>query len=184
MMPNGTTTKWVLDPMHSQIQFKVKHLMISSIVGSFNVFEGALDTEYEDFQEADIRFQLAVNSIDTNLPQRDEHLKSDLFFDADQYPHITFQSTSFVQSGEEYLLLGDLTIKGITKPVKLAVEFGGSTAGLYGGVKAGFEVSGTINRKEFGLTWDAVTEAGSVVVGENIKLMINAQFLKVESVVG
>jgi len=175
----ATLTKWVLDPLHSEVQFKVKHLVISTVSGFFKSFSGELDTENDDFTNANISFSLDIDSIDTNQSQRDEHLKSPEFFDAAQYPQITFKSTSFTKSGDdEYKLVGDLTIKGVTKPVTLDVEFGGSATDFYGNTKAGFEITGKINRKEFGLTWDGVTEAGSVVVGEDIKLLINVQFAK------
>ncbi len=173
-MATQTLTKWVLDPMHSEVQFKVKHLVISTVTGSFKTFEGELETENDDFTGANINFSLDVNSIDTNQEQRDGHLKTGYFFDAEQYPTITFKSTSF--DGEE--LIGDLTIKGITKSVTLEVEHGGSATDFYGNTKAGFEVTGKINRKDFGLTWDGVTEAGSVVLGSDIKLSINVQFAK------
>jgi polyisoprenoid-binding protein YceI len=172
------TTKWVLDPMHSEVQFKVKHLVISTVSGFFKSFEGQLETENEDFTGAKIEFSLDVNSIDTTQPQRDEHLKSAEFFDAATYPKITFKSTSFTADGDDYKLIGDLTIKDVTKPVTLAVEYGGSAGDFYGNTKAGFEVTGKINRKEFGLVWDGVTEAGSIVVGEDIKLNMNIQFAK------
>jgi len=175
----ATATKWVLDPMHSEVQFKVKHLVISTVSGFFKSFEGELDTENDDFSDAKISFSLDINSIDTNQSQRDEHLKSAEFFDAEKYPKISFKSTSFTKSGEdEYKLAGDLTVKDVTKPVTLDVEFGGSADDFYGNTKAGFEISGKINRKDFGLTWDGVTEAGSIVVGEDIKLLINVQFAK------
>jgi len=174
------TSKWVLDPMHSEVQFKVKHLVISTVSGFFKSFEGSLETDNEDFSDAKIDFSLDIDSIDTNQSQRDEHLKSPEFFDAATYPKITFKSTSFTKTDEEdeYKLAGDLTIKGITKPVTLDVEFGGAAADFYGNTKAGFEISGKINRKDFGLTWSGVTEAGAVVVGEDIKLLINVQFAK------
>jgi polyisoprenoid-binding protein YceI len=172
------TTKWVLDPMHSEVQFKVKHLVISTVSGFFKTFEGELTTENEDFTGAEIDFSLDVNSIDTTQVQRDEHLKSAEFFDAATYPKITFKSTSFTADGDDYKLVGNLTIKDVTKPVTLAVEYGGSAGDFYGNTKAGFEVTGKINRKEFGLVWDGVTEAGSVVVGEDIKLIMNIQFAK------
>jgi len=175
----ATATKWVLDPMHSEVQFKVKHLVISTVSGFFKSFEGALETINDDFEDSEITFALNIDSIDTNQTQRDEHLKSAEFFDAAQFPQITFKSTSFKKTGDgEFALAGDLTVKGITKPVTLAAEFGGSTDDFYGNTKAGFEVTGKINRKEFGLTWDGVTEAGSIVVGEDIKLLINVQFAK------
>ena len=172
------TTKWVLDPMHSEVQFKVKHLVISTVSGFFKNFEGSLETNNDDFQHAKVDFSLDVNSIDTTQTQRDEHLKGAEFFDSEQYPKITFKSTSLTKDSDDYKLTGDLTIKGVTKPVTLDVEFGGSAADFYGNTKAGFEVTGKINRKEFGLTWDGVTEAGSIVVGEDIKLIINVQFAK------
>jgi len=175
----ATQTKWVLDPMHSEVQFKVKHLVISTVSGFFKSFEGSLTTESDDFTNAQIEFSLDVNSVDTNQENRDAHLKGPEFFDAEQYPKITFKSTSFTKKDdEEYELKGDLTIKGVTKPVTLQVEHGGSAADFYGNTKAGFDITGKINRKDFGLTWDGVTEAGSVVVGEDIKLVISVQFAK------
>ena len=175
----ATTTKWVIDPMHSEVQFKVKHLVISTVSGFFKSFEGTLETEGDDFDNANIYFALNIDSIDTNQSQRDEHLKSAEFFDAAQFPQITFKSTSFKKTDDdEFKLVGDLTVKGVTKTVTLDAEFGGSTDDFYGNTKAGFEVTGKINRKDFGLTWDGVTEAGSVVVGEDIKLLINIQFAK------
>jgi polyisoprenoid-binding protein YceI len=178
-MATQTVTKWAIDPMHSEVQFKVKHLVISTVSGFFKSFEGFVETENDDFEDANIEFTLDTNSIDTNQSQRDEHLKSAEFFDAAQYPQIKFKSTSFKKTGgDEYKLTGDLTIKGITKPVTLNVEHGGSASDFYGNSKAGFEISGKINRKEFGLTWDGVTEAGAIVVGEDIKLLINIQLIK------
>jgi len=174
----ATTTKWVLDPMHSEVQFKVKHLVISTVTGSFRTFEGTLETDNDDFSDAKVEFSLNVDSIDTTQPQRDEHLKSAEFFDAATYPKISFKSTSFTKDGGDYKLKGDLTVKDVTKPVTLDVEHGGVAGDFYGNTKAGFEVTGKINRKEFGLTWDGVTEAGSIVVGEDIKLIINVQFAK------
>jgi polyisoprenoid-binding protein YceI len=178
-MSTQTATKWVIDPMHSEVQFKVKHLVISTVSGFFKSFAGELITDGDDFENAEIDFTLDIDSIDTNQSQRDEHLKSAEFFDAATYPKISFKSTSFTKTGDdEYALKGDLTIKDVTKPVSLDVEFGGSAADFYGNTKAGFEISGKINRKDFGLTWDGVTEAGSIVVGEDIKLLINVQFAK------
>jgi polyisoprenoid-binding protein YceI len=175
----ATITKWVIDPMHSEVQFKVKHLVISTVSGFFKSFEGTLESENDDFDNANIYFALNIDSIDTNQSQRDEHLKSPEFFDAAQFPQITFKSTSFKKTDDdEFKLTGDLTVKGVTKTVTLDAEFGGATDDFYGNTKAGFEVTGKINRKDFGLTWDGVTEAGSVVVGEDIKLLINLQLAK------
>ncbi|MBU0697059.1 MAG: YceI family protein [Bacteroidetes bacterium] len=170
--------KWVLDPMHSEVQFKVKHLVISTVTGTFKMFNGNLTTESEDFSGADITFVLDVNSVDTNQTDRDNHLKSADFFNAEVFPAINFKSTSFTKRGDDYKLDGHLTIKDVTKPVSLNVEFGGTATDFYGNLKAGFEVTGKIKRKEFGLTWDGITEAGAIVVGEDIKLAINVQFAK------
>ncbi|MGZ3753431.1 MAG: YceI family protein [Mucilaginibacter sp.] len=175
----ATLTKWSIDPMHSEVQFKVKHLVISTVSGFFKGFEGSVESANDDFSDAKIAFSIDIDSIDTNQTQRDEHLKSAEFFDAAKYPHIKFASTSFKKTDDdEYELKGDLTIKDVTKPVTLAVEYGGSAADFYGNTKAGFEITGKINRKEFGLTWEGVTEAGSIVVGEDIKLTINVQLVK------
>ena len=172
------TEKWVLDPMHSEVQFKVKHLVISTVTGSFKSLSGDAITQGDTFEGAEIDFALDVNSIDTNQDQRDGHLKSADFFDAEKYPQIIFKSTSFSQNGGDYKLAGNLTIKDVTKPVTLNVEFGGTATDFYGNLKAGLEITGKINRKEFGLTWDGITEAGAIVVGEDVKLTINAQFAK------
>lgn len=175
----ATSTLWVLDPMHSEVQFKVKHLVISTVTGFFKSFEGSFETVNEEFAGAAINFSLDVDSIDTNQEGRDAHLKGADFFDAERYPKITFKSTSFTNTGgDDYKLEGNLTIKGVTKPVALDVEFGGTATDFYGNTKAGFEITGKINRKEFGLTWDGVTEAGAIVVGEDIKIIINTQFAK------
>jgi polyisoprenoid-binding protein YceI len=175
----ATETKWVLDPMHSEVQFKVKHLVISTVTGFFKSFEGEVLTESDDFQDSKIDFSLDVASIDTTQEARDQHLAGPDFFDAATYPKISFKSTSLTKVDDsEYTLAGDLTIKGITKPITLNVEFGGTATDFYGNTKAGFEITGKINRKEFGLTWEGITEAGAIVVGEDIKLIINAQFAK------
>lgn len=179
MSATATTTKWVLDPMHSEVQFKIKHLVISTVTGSFKTFQGTAQSEGDDFENANIEFTLDVNSVDTNQEQRDQHLKADDFFNAAAFPQIKFQSTSFTKkSGNDYKLVGDLTIKDITKPVTLDVEYGGTAVDFYGNTKAGFEITGKINRKEYGLTWGGITEAGAIVLGDEVKLNINVQFAK------
>ncbi|MDJ1504818.1 YceI family protein [Xanthocytophaga agilis] len=170
---------WAIDPLHSEIQFRVKHLVISNVTGSFQKFEGKVEADKEDFSDASIAFSADIDSIFTGNEQRDGHLKSGDFFDAAQHPKLSFQSTSFKKvSGDEFTLEGDLSIKGVTKPVKLEVEFGGTTKDLYGNTKAGFEIKGKISRKAFGLTWDAVTEAGGAVVSDEIRLILNVQVAK------
>ena len=168
-----------IDPMHSEITFKVKHLMITNVTGSFQQFDATMEATAEDFSDAKISFEADINSISTGNEQRDNHLKSDDFFSAGQFPKLSFTSTSFThKGGSDYVLNGDLTIKGNTKPVSLNVEFGGRMTDFYGQDKAGFEISGKINRSEFGLTWSAVTEAGGVVVSDEIKLNLAVQMVK------
>lgn len=174
------TTKWAIDPTHSEIQFKVKHLVISTVTGSFKSFKGRVSTtDEQNFENAVIDFSMAVNSIDTNQEQRDIHLKSADFFESETYPEINFQSTSFNKVAEDdYQLVGNLTMKGVSKPVILKAEFGGSAKDAYGNLKLGFEITGKINRKEYGLTYNALTETGGLALGEDIKLIANIQLAK------
>lgn len=174
----ATATKWVIDPTHSEIQFKVKHLVISTVTGSFKSFEGTVETETEDFDGATVNFSADTSSIDTNQSQRDEHLKSADFFDAETHPKLSFSGVLVSTGDDTFALKGDLTVKGITKPFEFKAEYGGSMTDFYGNNKSGFEISGKINRKEFGLEWSAVTEAGGVVVGDEVKLVANVQIVK------
>ena len=174
----ATATTWVIDPTHSEIQFKVKHLVISTVTGSFKTFEGTVESETEDFDGAKVSFSADTTSIDTNQAQRDEHLKSGDFFDSVTYPKISFTGILVGTGDESFTLKGDLTVKDITKPFTFAVEYGGNMTDFYGNNKAGFEITGKINRKEFGLEWSAVTEAGGVVVGDEVKLIANIQVVK------
>lgn len=171
--------KWTVDATHSEVHFKVKHLVISTVTGAFKKFSGSVISQGDDFENAEVNFQLDVNSVDTNQDNRDAHLRSADFFDAEVYPEITFTSTSFKKTkGDEYKLVGDLTMKGVTKPVELAAEYGGTEKDAYGNTKLGFEITGTINRKEFGLTYNSLTETGGLALGENIKLIANIQVSK------
>ncbi|PTX21113.1 polyisoprenoid-binding protein YceI [Pontibacter mucosus] len=174
------TTRWVTDPMHSEVQFKVKHLMITTVTGYFGHFNVEVETEDDDFTKASkILFTADVDSISTNNEQRDTHLKSADFFDAASHGQVKYEGKNFEKVGEnEYKLHGDLTIRGTTKPVTVNVEFGGIVVDPYGQTKAGFTVTGKINRKDYGLMWDAVTEAGSVVVSDEIKLNCEIQLVK------
>ncbi len=175
----ATATTWSIDPMHSEIQFKVKHLVISTVTGTFNTFSGSLTQTGEGFDGAGIEFSADIDSISTNNEYRDNHLKSDDFFNAAEYPKMTFQSTAFTKTGEDtYTLTGDLTIRNVTKSVNLKVEHGGTVVDPYGNTKAGFEINGSINRKDFNLKWTAVTEAGSVVVSDEVRLHLNVQLAK------
>ena len=175
----ATATKWTLDPTHSEVQFKIKHLVISTVTGSFKSFQGTMESTGDDnFENAQVEFSLDVDSIDTNQEMRDGHLKGEEFFDAAKFPTIKFVSTSMVKDGDGYKLSGNLTMKDVTKPVTLEAEYGGSALDFYGNHKAGFEVTGKINRKEFGLTWGGITEAGAIVLGDDVKLIANVQFAK------
>jgi polyisoprenoid-binding protein YceI len=178
-MTTTTKTLWKIDPTHSEVQFKVKHLVISTVTGSFGTFNGQIEADEEDFENANATFTADIDSISTNNEDRDQHLKSDDFFNAEEYPQISFESKNFQKVGEgEYKVTGDLTIRDVTKEIELDVVHGGTVGDPYGQTKAGFEVTGTINRKEYGLSWNAVTEAGNVVVGDKIKLQLNVQFVQ------
>ena len=174
-----STTKWALDPTHSEINFKIKHMMISNVTGSFTKFNVTAETDGDNFTNSKVSFSTDVNSINTNNEQRDGHLKSADFFDTEKYPQIKFEGTKFEKaSEEEYALHGNLTIRDVTKPVSLKVDFGGIAKDPYGNIKAGFTLDGKINRKDFGLTWNAATEAGGLLVGEDLKVQAEIQLVK------
>ncbi len=173
------TIKWKPDPVHSEVLFKVKHLMITTVTGSFKKFDLDVETESDDFSTASkILFTADVNSISTNNEQRDTHLKSADFFNAAEHGELRFVGKKYEGTGDEAKLQGDLTIRNVTKPITLDVEFGGIVVDPYGQTKAGFTVTGKISRKEFGLTWNAMTEAGQVVVSDNIKIHVEVQLVK------
>lgn len=171
--------KWNIDPTHSEITFKVKHLMITTVTGYFKQFDLAVETASDDFNTASkIEFSADIDSIDTNNGQRDTHLKSADFFHAEEHPQLRFSGTKYEAKGDEAKLHGNLTIRNITKPITLNVEFGGVVVDPYGQTKAGFTVTGKLSRKEFGLNWNAVTEAGSIVVSDEIKINAEVQLVK------
>tara|TARA_B100000809_G_scaffold264863_1_gene321922 strand:- start:4446 stop:4964 length:519 start_codon:yes stop_codon:yes gene_type:complete len=167
-------TNWTIDNSHSEIAFKVKHMMISTVTGYFEDFQGTAKTDGEIFNNASIGFMAKTGSIHTKNKDRDAHLKSDDFFNSEQFPEMKFVSKSF--NGEQ--LVGDLTIRDITKQITLNAELNGIAVDPYGQTKAGFEIKGEINRKDYNLTWSAVTEAGSIVVSDKVKLAIDIQFIK------
>lgn len=172
-MANST---WVLDPTHSEVQFKAKHLMITNVTGQFKIVNATVEAADENFSRASVSFTADVNSIDTANEQRDGHLKSADFFDAAQHPSIQFTATAYEPASGK--LKGDLTIKGITRPVILDAEFSGVNKDPWGNQKAGFSVSGKINRTDWGLNWNAALEAGGVLVSEEIRLFAEVQFVK------
>ncbi|WPP48737.1 YceI family protein [Catalinimonas niigatensis] len=172
------TKTWAIDAAHSEIHFKVKHMMVSIVTGSFDEFEGSVKTENNDFEDAKITFTAKIDSINTKNVDRDNHLKSDDFFNAEEFPELKFTSKSFRKVEEdEYILTGNLTIRNITKEVELGVLYHGQAVDPYGNTKAGFEIKGKISRKDFGLSWNAITEAGSIVVADPIKLDLNIQLI-------
>ena len=172
-----STTKWIIDPTHSEASFKVKHLVISTVTGYFRKFEGSAEVGSEDFNGAKVSFTADIDSIDTNQTDRDNHLKSADFFDAGNHPKLSFEGT-LANEGGDYMLKGDLTMRGTTKSIELSVDFGGVVADPYGQTKAGFEIEGKLNRKDFGLSWSAITEAGSVVVSDQVRLILSVQLVK------
>lgn len=173
-METVVKTKWNVDTVHSEISFKVKHMMISTVTGHIEDFKASVEAESENFINADFNFTAKIDSINTKNNDRDKHLKSDDFFNAEAYPEMTFKSKSF----DGNTLIGDLTIRDVTKEVSLDADFNGIAVDPYGQTKAGFEVTGSINRKDFHLTWSAITEAGSIVVSDTIKLIVDLQFIK------
>lgn len=170
---------WKIDPAHSEIEFKVKHLMITNVTGHFAGYDATLASDKDDFSDAKISFEADVNSISTKNAQRDEHLKSADFFDAAKYEKISFKSTDVKKKdAENFVLTGDLTIRDVTRPVDLDVEYTGTLVDPYGQTKAGFELKGKINRKDFGLTWSATTEAGGLVLSDDVRLALAVQMVK------
>lgn len=179
-MSKDEMTKWVIDPTHSKVSFKVKHLMISNVLGSFREFSGSATTSGSDFTKAVVEFSVNTASVDTEQADRDGHLKSPDFFDSASYPAITFTGSGMKDLGDDtYELTGDLNIKGVTNKVSLKVEFGGVGTDPWGNVKAGFSVTGKINRKDWGLNWNAALEAGGVLVGEEVKITCDIELAKV-----
>jgi polyisoprenoid-binding protein YceI len=171
-------TKWEIDPTHSEVHFKVKHLGIATLTGRFDKITGTAEAE-ENFENAVFSFTANVGSINTNDQKRDTHLKSIDFFDAEKFPKITFFSTKFKRTGDtNFELIGKLTIKEITKPTILKIKYNGIATDPWGNIKAGLQLNGKINRKDFGLTWNAAIEAGGVLVGEEIKIAANIELLK------
>jgi len=170
---------WTLDLAHSEMNFKVRHMMITNVSGSFTKFNVNLVADNDQLANARIDFTADVDSITTHNEQRDGHLKSPDFFDAEKHPAISFKSTGFTPALDtEQKLKGELVIKGVTKPVELKVEFGGIGKDPWGNTKAGFTIDGKINRNDFGLTWNAAVEAGGVLVGEDVKLHGEIQLVK------
>jgi len=170
-------TKWVIDPIHSSVNFNIEHLVISEVEGKFRTYNGSITSAKPDLTDATIEFAVDVNSIDTENDMRDKHLVSADFFDTEKYPKMTFKSTSFKKlSANKYLLSGNLTIHGITKPAKFNVTYGGTAKDGYGNTKAGFKATTTINRFDYGLKYNSLTEAGGATLGKEVEIDLKLQF--------
>ena len=176
------TTKWLLDPAHSELTFKIKHLMISNVSGAFKNFSAKVETEETDFSKATINLIAEMNSISTNNEQRDAHLRSSDFFEVEKFPQMKFTSTRIEQTDDEsFNLYGNLTLKGVTKPVKLNMEFNGTMRDPQGQEKAGFLVSGKINRSDWGINLNVALEAGGLMLGEDVRIQSEVQFIRQEA---
>ncbi|MEF3304371.1 YceI family protein [Paenibacillus sp. GYB003] len=172
-------TNWAVDPTHSSIDFSVKHMMIANVKGSFHSFEAKVNADPEDLTTADVEFAIDVNSIDTRNGDRDAHLRSADFFDTEKYPKITFKSTRIASKGDgEYDVTGDLTIHGVTRSETFQVTFEGAGKDPWGNEKAGFSAKGKIKRSDYGLTYNAVLEAGGVLIGDEIKISLDIEGVK------
>ena len=175
------TTKWLLDPVHSELTFKIKHLMISNVSGAFKNFSAKVETEETDFSKATISLTAEMNSISTNNEHRDAHLRSADFFEVEKFPQLKFTSTGIEQTADEsFNLYGNLTIKGVTKPVKLNMEFNGIVKDPQGQEKAGFLVSGKIKRSDWGININVALETGGLMLGEDVRIQGEVQFVRQE----
>lgn len=172
------TTRWSIDPTHSEIGFKVKHMMFTNVSGKFTTYDAEITTEDNDFTKSNIAFSADIDSIDTNNVDRDNHLKSADFFDAATNPKLTFVATSLTKKDDDYQLNGQLTLRGITKAIQLEAEVSPAMNDPWGNTKIGLNINGKINRKDWGLNWNSALETGGVLVGEEVKLTIELQLLK------
>ncbi len=171
-------SKWVVDKSHSNVKFTVTHLVVSAVDGSFKVFDGGMEHSKADYSDAKINFSVDVASVNTDNDMRDKHLKSDDFFNAEKFPAIKFESTSFTpEGGNKYKLAGNLTIRDVTKPVVFETTYGGIITNS-GKTKSGFKARTTINRFDYNLKWDRATEAGGLVVGKEVELIVNVELNK------
>lgn len=170
---------WTIDPTHSEISFKVKHMMFTNVSGKFNSFKVSVENDDDVFETSVINFSADVDSVDTSNAERDNHLRSADFFDADNFPKLSFATTEIKKINEgQFQKKGDLTIKNVTHSIELDAEYSGLMKDPWGNTKVGISLTGKINRKDFGLTWNAALETGGVLVGEEIKLFSEIQLIK------
>lgn len=174
-----TATKWDIDPAHSQVMFNVSHLVISEVTGTFKSFSGDITASKADFTDAKIDFRIDVSSINTDNQMRDDHLKGDDFFNSGKFPQMIFKGKELKKiSGNKYQLTGEMTIRDVTKPITLDVTYAGTVKDPWGNTKAGFKIKGTINRFDYNLKWNTLTEAGGAVVGQDVEMVINLELTK------
>lgn len=180
MSESTTRQKWVIDPTHSEIEFKIRHLMVSNVKGSFSEFDASIYTTNDDFMSAEVDCFVNVSSISTGNSDRDKHLVGPDFFDVEKYPQISFRADSVenVDNDGSYELWGNITIRDVTKKIKLNVEFGGIQKDPWGNEKAGFTINGKLNRADFGLTWNAPLEAGGVLLSDEVKIAVELQLVR------
>jgi polyisoprenoid-binding protein YceI len=170
---------WNIDTVHSDVTFSVRHMMVSKVTGHFNVFKGRLDIDEANPENSWVEAEADASSVDTRDERRDGHLRSPDFFDADNYPVLSFKSKKVEhKGGGSYKVLGDLTIRSVTKEVAFDADYSGQLKDAYGLQRAGLTATATINRKDFGLNWNQVIETGGVVVGDNVKIEINLEAVK------
>jgi len=168
---------WSIDKAHTEVLFSVTHLVISEVGGKFKDFDGEVKSTGDDFDGSEIQFKAFVESINTDNDQRDGHLKSDDFFNAAEYPELEFKGV-LVKNGSGYVLKGQMTIRDITKPIAFDVKYNGTVTDPWGNIKAGFKITGSINRFDYGLKWNTLMEAGGAVAGEEINIVCNVQLQK------
>lgn len=174
----STQKKWTIDNVHSEIQFRARHMVVSNVTGKFDRFESTVYTNGDAIEGADISFSAETASVNTGQEQRDNHLRSDDFFNAEKFPQLTFRSRSFEKKSDEtYTLTGDLTIRNVTKPISLEVEYGGVVKDPFGNQRSGFTVNGKVSRKEFGLQWNALMESGGAVVGDEVRINCHVEYV-------
>jgi polyisoprenoid-binding protein YceI len=174
-------SNWTLDPAHSQIEFSVKHMMVTTVRGQFRKFTVDVDFNEEHPERSTVSADIDASSIDTGMEARDAHLRSADFFDADAFPTLSFRSTNIVPSADGYKVEGDLTIRGETRPVTLEAEIGGVVPNMQGGRRAAFNAGTKISRKAWGLTWNVALESGGFLVGDDIKITIDLAVLQAEA---
>lgn len=173
------TTKWVLDPTHSEVHFKVRHLMVSNVTGQFRTFNATVETEGDDLSTAKVHFTAEVDSISTNNEQRDAHLKTGDFFEAEKHPQIIFDGTKLEKTGaDEYTVHGTLTMRGVSNPVSFKVEHGGVMQDPWGNTRTGFSVNGKVHRKDYGVSFGLASETGGVMLSDEVTISANAEFVK------